>query len=218
MDFCFLIAAGIALTALLERFSALQAEAAPVLRPCFFSVEEDEDIRIAGSGHSGKASSDPGDSSANDFFSHHTMGNIQTAMQLGNCLARLFCSRYRQLSSQMSAAVSEQLAILDSYAVNRVIQNLPNSLIAQTVLSTFYNAVGQDDEALYQAVRDPVPFSLYILRDRKNRPDESYGEVFASLCGDPGNRDVAALADEEYRSFYDKCSTMCSGFSFRTID
>ena len=183
----------------------------------FAAVSDDEDIRIAGAAPRRAPSSDGEDNSATDYVSHQTMGNIETAIQLGGCLARLFCTRFRQLTDEQTAEIAKQLIILDSYAVNRAVQNMPNSLIAQTVLSTFYNVVGQESSSLYQAVRDPVPFSLYILRDRKSFPTESYGEVFASLCGMPDNAELAALADTEYQQFFDQCGVLTGGFSFHEV-
>lgn len=192
----------------------------PLKRPLLagkmmFFTGEDEDIRIAGASQGNGKDAGADERSATDFFRQHTVGNIQTAIQLGNCLARLFCGRYRQLEQTLPQQFAQQLAVLDSYVVNRVIQNLPNSLIAQTVLSNFYNVVCQDSEVLYQAVRDPVSFSLYLLRDRRTPPTESYGEVFASLCGCPQRQEIVLMADEEYRSFYEQCELLVSGFSFR---
>ncbi len=57
-----------------------------------FSVEED-DVRIAGAP---VKRADPGESSAADFYNQHNMGNIQTALQLGGCLARLYCGYIRK--------------------------------------------------------------------------------------------------------------------------
>jgi hypothetical protein len=174
-------------------------------------------MRIAAPVSAQKRKVESEDSAADDYVTHQTMGNIETAMQLGGCLARLFCTRYRELSEQQKSEIAEQLIILDSYAVNRVVQNLANSLIAQTVLSTFYKIIGQESAELYQAVRDPVPFSLYILRDRKSYPTESYGQVFASLCGAPDSAELTALADTEYASFFEQCETLAKGFSFQKV-
>ena len=173
----------------------------------------EEDIRIAGRPIKKK---DPGESSAADFYNQQNIGNIQTALQLGKCLARLYCGHIRKI--QNPEPVLSQLAILYSYAVNRAIQCLPNSLIAQTVLSTFYNMVKQESDELYQPVRDPVPFSLYILRDKRVEPTETYGEIFASLCGRRDDQELSELADREYEEFYGECILLSEGFSFQTLE
>lgn len=179
-------------------------------RFCFrFSVGED-DVRIAGAP---VKRADPGESSAADFYNQHNMGNIQTALQLGGCLARLYCGYIRKC--QEPEPVLGQLAILFSYAVNRSIQCLPNSLIAQTVLSTFYNTVQQESAELYQKVRDPVPFSLYILRDKRAEPAESYGDIFSSLCAGRVDSQLADMANWEYEEFYRQCLQLAEGFTFQ---
>ena len=175
-------------------------------------ITAEEDIRIASRP---AKKTDPGETSAADFYTQQNMGNIQTAIQLGGCLARLYCGHIQRLEEQ--EPVLGQLAILYSYAVNRAIQTLPNSLIAQTVLSTFYNMVKQESADLYQAVRDPIPFSLYILRDKRIEPSESYGEIFASLCGRRDDRELVDLANQEYESFYQECILLSEGFSFQAI-
>ena len=174
-----------------------------------FSVEED-DVRSAGAP---VKRADPGESSAADFYNQHNMGNIQTALQLGGCLARLYCGYIRKC--QEPEPVLGQLAILFSYAVNRSIQCLPNSLIAQTVLSTFYNTVQQESAGLYQKVRDPVPFSLYILRDKRAEPSETYGDIFSSLCVGREDPRLVAMANREYEEFYRQCLQLAEGFSFQ---
>lgn len=174
----------------------------------------EEDIRIAGKP---VKKTDPGESSAADFYNQQNMGNIQTALQLGGCLARLYCSHIRTVREQESNPIWGQLAILYSYAVNRAIQSLPNSLIAQTVLSSFYNVVKQESSELYQEVRDPIPFSLYILRDKRAAPTETYGEIFASLCGRQNDRGLAEMADREYDNFYRECIELSEGFLFQEI-
>jgi len=209
MELLFLFMAAVCTLLMLQR----KAERDNLL----LAVSDDEDVRIAAPVSRSGSHSAHEDNSATDYVSHQTMGNIETAIQLGGCLARQFCLRYRQLTQEQDDEIAEQLIILDSYAVNRVVQNMANSLIAQTVLSTFYNVVGQESGDLYQAVRDPVPFSLYILRDRKNFPTETYGEVFASLCGAPKDAELIALADAEYRRFFDQCGAITEGFSFHEV-
>lgn len=206
----FLMAAAVMTVLMLLRHHEMQ-------RNVQFAALAEDDVRVAVLVSSQKRNAEPEDNSASDYVTHQTMGNIETAMQLGGCLARLFCTRYRQLTEQQDAEITEQLIILDSYAVNRAVQNMPNSLIAQTVLSTFYNVIGQESRELYQVVRDPVPFSLYILRDRKSFPTESYGQVFASLCGAPDDVDLASLADAEYASFFAECEALANGFSFHEV-
>lgn len=217
MVFGLLIVTGIFMTVLLYRIFRMQSGRLPAYFLLVVS-EDDEGVRIAGTGTTPAAKlSDPGDTSATDFFSHQTTGNIQTAMQLGICLAQRFCARFHEISTQMTSEMTEQLVILDSYAVNRFVQNFSDSLIAQTVLSTFYNVISKDSNTLYQIVRDPIPLSLYILRDRRSLSSESYGEIFASLCGQSENRGLVVLANEEYRSFWKQCDEIASDFYFHEV-
>jgi len=188
-------------------------------------ITAEEDIRIASRP---VKKTDPGESSAADFYNQQNIGNIQTALQLGSCLARFYCSycsNMKQQRDEMFRPIWGRLAILYSYAVNRVIQTLPNSLIAQTVLSTFYNMVKQENTELYQEIRDPIPFSLYILRDKRVVPTESYGEIFVSLynrqseneLSDFSDEDLAAFVDKEYENFYQSCMELMKGFSFQNV-
>lgn len=210
----FAVSVGCVPTVHISRMSKMQRERRLFLSPCSFFrfVIMEEDVRIAGKP---VKKADPGESSAADFYNQQNMGNIQTALQLGGCLARLYCGHIRK--GQEPEPILGQLAILYSYAVNRAIQNLPNSLIAQTVLSTFYNIVKQESNELYQTVRDPIPFSLYILRDKRAVPTETYGDIFSSLCGKREDQALADMANRLYEAFYQECIQLLEGFSFQGV-
>ena len=77
-----------------------------------FAAIGEDDVRVAAPS-SQKRKSEPEDSSASDYVTHQTMGNIETAMQLGGCLARLFCARYRQLTQLHDAEIAGEVRFCD---------------------------------------------------------------------------------------------------------
>ncbi|MBE6907093.1 MAG: hypothetical protein E7476_12565 [Ruminococcaceae bacterium] len=137
---------------------------------------------------------DTSEGAANAFVREKSNGNMDKARKLGQQFAAeltvpskgatLFGVGVFDNDNTMA-----QRKVLFAYVVNRVVEDMaPNSIVAQSVLSSFYESVRQQSAELYDLINDSAAFSLYMLA-RRSAPEksEAVGRVFAQLCDKEGN-------------------------------
>lgn len=163
----------------------------------------DEDIKIVTGSFSGTHRlEDAGDTEAQEFLHQKELGNIEQARELG--------IRYAQAILELDAGplakeiqgkaplVQHHQYLLYSHLVSRMIaEESPNSILAQTSLNVFYNAIEDRSGDMHKHLCDMAGLSLYILCERSHQHSSSeIGAVFAQLCGKPGDADWAAYGKQ----------------------
>lgn len=154
------------------------------------------------------------DEAAGDFIRHRDNGNIQRARELGEQFAH---SMKALESAAGDPVVLAQKKVLYAFVVNKVIEETaPDSILAQAALSSFYQAVQQIAPEDYATISDSVAFSLYILADRgrRNRSQDTPGEVFAELCGQRGREEYCYIGQSLYNQYHLDCMELCSRTEF----
>lgn len=123
------------------------------------------------------------------FAREKANGNMDKARALGLRFAQELICKEGGLTSFGVGAFDDartvtQRKILFSYVVNQVIADLfPNSIVAQSAMSSFYNKIEQESPETSEMLFDSVAFTMYILTARSSPSDpKAIGEVFARLC------------------------------------
>lgn len=148
---------------------------------------DDSDMKIM----SGKVSKqfDLAEGAATAFNRERANGNLERARTLGRKFAADLFENDGKALFGVGAFDDEktiiQRRVLFAYVVNRVIEDLaPNSIVAQSALSVFYDTLQKASEQYYQESTDAAAFSQYILAVRSTSDDPcAIGNVFARLCG-----------------------------------
>ena len=138
---------------------------------------------------------DMGEGAANAFARETANGNMEKARKLG---ARFGCALLNGESDGITMfgvgaydnpQTILQRKVLFSYIVNRVVEDMaPNSIVAQSVIASFYDTVRTASRELCDGISDSAAFTLYILAGR-SAPDDlkAIGRIFAQLCGHEGD-------------------------------
>lgn len=169
---------------------------------------EDADMKIADNSQLSPGQSDGGEAAAHEFIRQRGNGNVAKAKFLGATLAEGL-AQFNVPSGDK--ALADQKKVLYSFVVNKVIEERsPNSILAQAALSSFYQTVQEDDPEASQIISDSVAFSLYILADRgrRNREQDTPGEVFADLCGMRGREETIYIGQSLFNQFYQDCAAL----------
>ena len=180
---------------------------------CFCSGGGDEDMKIVPD----LAPASPhqeSDEAAGDFIRHRDNGNIQRAKELGEQFAR---SMKALESAAGDPVILAQKKVLYAFVVNKVIEEkAPDSILAQAALSSFYQTVEEIAPEDSDTISDSVAFSLYILADRgrRNRAQDTPGEVFAELCGQRGREEYCYIGQSLYNQYHLDCMELCSQTEF----
>lgn len=148
---------------------------------------DDSDMKIAPNRMSKVFDTSEGAASA--FVHEKSNGNMDKARKLGQQFAAELTAPMKGVTLFGIGAFDNkrtmaQRKVLFAYIVNRVTQDMaPNSILAQSVLSSFYESVQQRSAELYELINDSAAFSLYILAHRSSHGNPaSIGRVFAQLC------------------------------------
>lgn len=148
---------------------------------------DDSDMKIAPNRMS--KVSDMSEGAASAFVREKSNGNMDKARKLGQQFAAEMTAPIKGITLFGIGAFDNertmaQRKVLFAYVVNRITQDMaPNSILAQSVLSSFHESVKQQSAELYELINDSAAFSLYILAHRSNPGNpESIGRVFAQLC------------------------------------
>ncbi|MFV0400930.1 MAG: hypothetical protein ACK5LX_09985 [Oscillospiraceae bacterium] len=172
-------------------------------------ADEDEDIKIVGSGSFSEPPKDPGEEMAEEYRREKSSGNIEVAVKIGENYAGLLWEKAQDLIMEENGLSNQevhQILLLYSYVVNKVIaERVPNPLLAQTALSRFYAGMEEKSSILYGHVSDTAAFSLYILLERSGGREEEAGEIFARLCGAEDDAAVIARGNKLYGDFCRQC-------------
>lgn len=132
---------------------------------------------------------DMSEGAANAFVREKSNGNMDKARKLGQQFAAELIAPSKGatlfgVGAFDNDSTMAQRKVLFAYVVNRVVEDMaPNSIVAQSILSSFYESVRQQSEKLYDLINDTAAFSLYILSHRSTpEKSEAVGRVFAQLC------------------------------------
>ena len=173
---------------------------------------DDSDIKIAPDRPSQVF--DLSEGAANAFVREKNNGNMEKARQLGELLAGELTAGtggipYFGVGAFDDPQSLSQRRLLYAYVVSRVIEDTaPNSIVAQSALSAFYDRIQREAPEYYEAVTDSAALSLYILAGRSNPEDyAALGRVFARLCGREEGDEVFVRYGAELAIFYSvKCT------------
>lgn len=149
---------------------------------------DDSDMKIAPDRPSEIFDSSEG--AANAFVREKANGNMAKAHALGKQFAAELTAENRGVTLFGVGAFDDantlvQRKIMFAYVVNMVIEGMaPNSIVAQSAMSSFYDSVQASFPDIYRIITDSEAFSLYILSVRSSPEDPcAIGRVFARLCG-----------------------------------
>ena len=176
----------------------------------FFSTDNDDDMKIAGSDIHSSPREDAGDIAAKQFLAQKDAGNIDVARNLGTAYAKAILDIGNHndfLSKQSTMLEAHHQILLCAYIVNKVIAGKsPNSILAQTSLGRFYDEISSSAPHMYGHISDMAAFSLYILNDRSDDLDEEVGRIYARLCGFENDSQKVDDGNRIYSRFYDFCA------------
>lgn len=177
--------------------------------------EDDSDMKIASDspGEKGERADVDADEFADAYLIQNGLGNIARARELG----ALFAERMlRFAAKEEGPPKGPARAALLAFGVNRAVELYsPNSILAQTALSAFYEAVSRMDDVSRLAVNDATSLSFYLLAARSAEDEpRAVGQTFARLSQshDP---QVSAQAGALYRSFLQELeeATLGAGYA-----
>ena len=176
----------------------------------------DEDIKIAPDSMSELfAPVDTAQDAADAFVQQRSNGNIARARRLGKKLARALphsIAKCKQLPQ--TPQVLRQVQLLYTYLVFTTIQEQsPNSILAQTALRVYQQAVQAASAEAYDAAVDSAGFTLYRLAQRRG---EAPGSVFAELCGHPDDARLTEAGQALYRRYQEHCITLCGRAGYQS--
>jgi len=173
--------------------------------------DEDGDMKIAGANYKKTAAEDPAETEAKLFLRHRETGNIEKARALGKKYAYAIMEAAPPVSPDNSSQVEYcQQIVLCAFLVTRVIvENSPDTIIAQTGIHAFYDELNSQSADLYQNTGDLAAFSLYTLWERSRTKDmDELGRIYAKLCGMEGDARAIAEGNALGRRFYAACLEM----------
>ncbi len=122
-------------------------------------------------------------------------GNLQKARNLGKALADSYpeAAEKKELlhiaeccNVELDRNIKDQAIILSVFTAEYCINNyMPDSILATTALTMFYDTLTDDSPELYNNLLSSAAFSFYYMNlDGKNADPDLIGETFAMLCGD----------------------------------
>lgn len=133
---------------------------------------------------------DSSEGAASAFVRERDNGNMEKARLLGIRFAGELTAETKGASlfgtgEPEPLQIQEQRKILFSYIVHSVVNDIaPNSIVAQSAISAFYETVNGISPEIYAMITDSAVYSLYIHSDRTAPGDaNALGRVFAHLCG-----------------------------------
>lgn len=154
---------------------------------------------------------DLSEGAASAFVREKNNGNMEKARALGVHLAAELSAEKQGVTlfgvgAFDNADMLLQRRVLFAYVVGRVVEEIaPNSIVAQSAMSAFYDAIQADSRETYKLLTDTAVFSLYSLSARA-APDDpcAIGRVFARLCAQENDKLFVRYGCElvEYFSMY----------------
>lgn len=137
---------------------------------------------------------DTSEGAAVAFVREKNNGNMEKARILGTRFAEALFSDDRKgiafgIGEMDDANTIAQRKVMFTHVVGQVIEDIaPNSIVAQSALSAFYDRIQQDSAEIYDQVTETAAVTMYMLASRTTADDpQAYGGVFARLCGQEGN-------------------------------
>lgn len=173
--------------------------------------QDDSDIKIMPDKPS--AIFDSAEGAANAFLRETHNGNMEKAKVLGGQLAaELSVNRdgANLFGADSDKNMTFQRKVLYCYLVTRVVEDLsPNSMVAQSALAAFQDALQKDEPDIYDYIMNPTVFSQYILAARNVVEDTAaIGRVYAHLCGKADDELLARHGSELTKYFTMYCTEL----------
>jgi hypothetical protein len=158
------------------------------------------------------------DSNIDLFLRQRAIGNTTRAKKLGRRYVEdlMDCVWTRPPAGVDAVEFERQLKLLFAYAVHRIIEDFsPNHIVANTALSSFYEAIEEADPALFSDLNDNAAFSLYLYLHRTGTEcASSIGKTFARLCGAAEDSDCAIIGESAYVRFVGACAQRMIGAGY----
>lgn len=176
---------------------------------------DDSDMKIAGDAFEPAKEADDAEATALLLAREKKNGNLSRARRLGAIMAEEV-SAIEGDSRAQDAATLTQRRILLAFAVEVGLDAfLPDTLLAQTAQSVFYETLRQTASAFYEDLQESGAFSFYYLCVREGRQVENkVGETYASLCGRAGDPEVAAEGAWLYVHFIEQVKAFTDRMDF----
>ncbi len=155
---------------------------------------------------------------ADDYLKQRQLGNIKKAHTLGAAMALelLDCVFTAPPEGVDYELFSAELQVLFAYVVKRCVEmsKAINSIVAHTVIGTFYGKLEEHDEKICQTVEESPSFSLYIYLSRIDAETaESIATVFYDRCDSvEATIDIAIKAWEMYKA---RCMKLIEAADFK---
>lgn len=176
---------------------------------------DDSDMKIAGVGPP-REPADNGEETARLLAREKACGNLQRARRLGAIMAEDVAAAEGGQPLTQDSAQMYQRRILLAFAVEVGLDAfLPNSLLAQTAQSVFYDTLQATAPSFFEDLQESGAFSFYYLRVREGRDVEKrVGETYATLCGRAGDDALAKAGAELYTRFIRQVRSLADSMDF----
>ncbi len=177
---------------------------------------DDSDMKIAGESFDPPVGSDDGEATAKQLEAEKANGNLCRARRLGAIMAEEVSAIEGENKTE-EPAILTQRRILLAFAVEVGLDAfLPNTLLAQTAQSIFYDTLRLTASAFYEDLQESGAYSFYFLCLREGRNVETrVGETFAGLCGKAGDTQLAHTGAALYVRFIDQVRSFVETMEFR---
>ena len=147
---------------------------------------------------------DAAETGAAEFLRQRENGNINRSREVGRRLAAHLLEYDTDLDNlNSSVALMGQARVLHAFAINKALEDHAlNSIIAHSVLSTFYETVEDKSDLVSREINDSAVFSLYLLATDDETDTKALGELFAKLAERP---ELSQLGEKLYHKYYNDC-------------
>ncbi len=166
--------------------------------------EEDKDIKIADFSANKKRIPENLDTESNRLFDHRRNGNAEKARLLGASIVREMIvgdvnAKFGILDDSMYP-YQPQIRLLVAFAAIIGLQTcLPDELLAQMALTSFYATVQNSLPAFYEDIEETGSFSFFYLAYRRGGDVErNMGRAFAAVCNADGDEIFAEFGETLY--------------------
>lgn len=144
------------------------------------------------------------------FLGQRANHNTKRAKQLGREFAvSLSNCVWTQTPEDVDPVLfSIQMKLLFAYTVHRLIGDYsPNQIVANTALSSFYEALEEIEPTVFEQINESAAFTLYFYLHRtREESSTSIGKTFASLCSAGESSDCELIGESAYSRFIGICA------------
>lgn len=176
---------------------------------------DDSDMKIMGDEFEPPAEKDDTHETARQLEREKANGNLGRARRLGAMMAEEVSSIEGGVPVSEPAPLTQRRILL-AFAVEVGFEAfLPNSILAETAQSVFYETLRQDAPAFFEDLQESGAYSFYFLCVREGREvEKKVGETYASLCGRPKQETLAREGSELYVRFIGQVQKLVNDIGF----